>query len=463
MVNYSVSVGVCQFIACFLGIIVCIVEGRVTELDDRFLQARNDGNWLVQFYAPWCGHCKRLAPVWSDVGSSLAKSGSSIRVAKIDCTRYSNVADEFGVRGFPTIKFVRGDKVYTHQGARTKEDIIDFAEKAKGPAVHQLKSRGKFYDARGQHDIFFLYVGSDDTCPIYEKYQRIADDKLISNYFYSAKPTVLPDDIKVDNIPAILVFKDDTHYRYEAPDDVPTKSSILEWIGSESLPAFVKITSSNLHEIAVSGKFLVIGVVDSDVKKNQHRHDRVKTVLERMALHHRDKYHKNFQFCWMDGSDTINNIIMSTMPVPGVLVFDPNTHHYYLPEDTEPSQFTLQSTAVFLTEVKNGSAVAYGGNGILRRIYRLFYEFISSAVSIWLEHPIVTTLIVSIPTLMISFMCYTICTTETYDEDELDEDEMNDGEDYDDDEGDGEEDKRYLTETDQSQSSSEKVQHIKSD
>lgn len=42
-----------------------------------------------QFYAPWCGYCKKLEPVWHDVGVELKTSGSPVRVGKMDATAYS--------------------------------------------------------------------------------------------------------------------------------------------------------------------------------------------------------------------------------------------------------------------------------------------------------------------------------------------------------------------------------------
>lgn len=57
--------------------------------------------FFVQFYAPWCGHCKNLEPIWNQVAQSLVDT--DIRVGKIDCTRFTSVAQEFSVSGFPTI------------------------------------------------------------------------------------------------------------------------------------------------------------------------------------------------------------------------------------------------------------------------------------------------------------------------------------------------------------------------
>lgn len=44
---------------------------------------------VLQFYAPWCGYCKKLEPIWDEVGAELRSSGSPVRVGKMDATAYS--------------------------------------------------------------------------------------------------------------------------------------------------------------------------------------------------------------------------------------------------------------------------------------------------------------------------------------------------------------------------------------
>lgn len=87
-------------------VLVCFVQteaSKVLELSDKFVEVRKDGGqWLVMFYAPWCGHCKRLEPVWNHVAQSLYKT--NIRVGRVDCTRFTAVSSEFSIQGFPTIK-----------------------------------------------------------------------------------------------------------------------------------------------------------------------------------------------------------------------------------------------------------------------------------------------------------------------------------------------------------------------
>ena len=61
-------------------------------------------NILVEFYAPWCGHCKNLAPEWEIAGNTFDEN-DDITIAALDATTAQNLAEKYGVQGYPTIKF----------------------------------------------------------------------------------------------------------------------------------------------------------------------------------------------------------------------------------------------------------------------------------------------------------------------------------------------------------------------
>jgi len=109
--------------------------------------------WMVAFIAPWCGHCKNLLPEWNRAAGKVEGQGAHLGI--VDATVHTDLAGEYGVKSFPTIKIFPGGKnknssmAKDYQGPRTASDIVRAAleevdRSGAPPDIPELTSKQLF-------------------------------------------------------------------------------------------------------------------------------------------------------------------------------------------------------------------------------------------------------------------------------------------------------------------------------
>eukprot|EP00246_Nothoceros_aenigmaticus_P008773 TRINITY_DN237_c0_g1_i1.p1 TRINITY_DN237_c0_g1~~TRINITY_DN237_c0_g1_i1.p1 ORF type:complete len:524 (+),score=127.81 TRINITY_DN237_c0_g1_i1:282-1853(+) len=165
---------------------------------------------VVEFYAPWCGHCKSLAPEYEKAAAVLKNNDPPIVLAKVDGDEEKNkmLLQEQEVRGFPTLKIFRSKGLQSeeYKGPRDAEGIIAYLKKQAGPVSVELKSveEAKAFTASSRVTIVGLFdkFEGDD----YSRY-IIAAEAVRADYVFAHTKDAshFPVDLKA---PAVGLFKD---------------------------------------------------------------------------------------------------------------------------------------------------------------------------------------------------------------------------------------------------------------
>ncbi|XP_071709272.1 protein disulfide-isomerase-like [Rutidosis leptorrhynchoides] len=140
---------------------------------------------VVEFYAPWCGHCKNLAPEYEKAASVLSSHDPAIVLAKVDANAEENkeLAKKYEVQGFPTIKIIRngGEKIQDYKGPREADGIVTYLKKQVGPASNEIKTSEDVATLIDDKKIFIVGIFPKLSGKEFDNFLLLAD-KLRSDY-----------------------------------------------------------------------------------------------------------------------------------------------------------------------------------------------------------------------------------------------------------------------------------------
>uniref|UniRef100_A0A8C2EJ03 protein disulfide-isomerase n=1 Tax=Cyprinus carpio TaxID=7962 RepID=A0A8C2EJ03_CYPCA len=231
-------------------------------------------NILVEFYAPWCGHCKALAPEYAKAAGMLKAESTDIRLAKVDATEESELAQEFGVRGYPTIKFFKGgekENPKEYSAGRQADDIVNWLKKRTGPADVESEDAKVFIKtAEAVDDIPFGIVSND---AVFSKFEVAKDGVVLFKKFDEGRNTFdgeiskenLLNFIKANQLPLVIEFTEQTAPKIFGGE---IKSHILMFVPKTATDFQEKMDQFKKASEGFKGKILFI-FIDSDVADNQ--------------------------------------------------------------------------------------------------------------------------------------------------------------------------------------------------
>jgi len=167
-------------------------EDNVLVLDEKNFEETVKSNKfvLVEFYAPWCGHCKQFAPEYAAAAKQLKNANPPIPLAKVDATVETKLSEEYNVRGYPTIRlFIDGrDQEYT--GGRLEQNIVTWVLKKAGPPAIRLEDIAAAEQFEKDNSLGVLALFADSGTGPNEAFMAAARQLEDVFFAYSASPQV---------------------------------------------------------------------------------------------------------------------------------------------------------------------------------------------------------------------------------------------------------------------------------
>lgn len=243
-------------------------EEVFTADGENFDQFIKDNSFVaVEFYAPWCGHCKALAPEWEKAAQKLkGDTEKPIKLAKVDCTEEKNkaLASKFGVKGFPTIKVFRdhdAEKPTDYEGPRESPGIESYLRKQAGPATSLLKDAAAVKALRTFSDdrdavVIGVFPGGESG-DAFTAFQETASALRSDIEFGHITDASLLPEAKDTKEAAVLLLKPEDGGEVPATTygGALSKKELSAWVEKVSAPALVTLDQSAKNKKALQKVF----------------------------------------------------------------------------------------------------------------------------------------------------------------------------------------------------------------
>jgi len=245
-------------------------KGVLVLEKDTFQTAITDNKHvLVEFYAPWCGHCKSLEPEYIKAAEKLKDLNSEIKLAKVDATEQTELAEENKIRGYPTLKFYRDGKPSDYNGGRTADEIVNWLLKKTGPAAKTIASVAEAKEFAEGAPVVVLGLFKDLESAAAKQYLAAAQEVDDFRFGITADADVLKE-YEVTGDAAVILLKKVDDPKVVLDGEI-TSEAIVKFVKTESLPLVIEFNHESAQKIfggEIKNHLLVfIGKSHADAEK----------------------------------------------------------------------------------------------------------------------------------------------------------------------------------------------------
>lgn len=392
---------------------------------DNFDQVREGTPWFVKFFAPWCGHCKAIAPIWEELATKLE---GKVAVGSVDCTVDGSICSQNKVKGYPTLLFFRGPEPEVYVGPRTVGAMLNFALskyyfKVHSTMPHQLRAEIGSLPV----SLLIIYkpmvVNSSSLEFLTKAIAPVAQPLSLllvpdSDFQHSSK--TLPSlnlsslNSSVDVVVAISrhSLKEQLLYPVDALrplllehfDNYKGVSALQEWISTEKRPPVEELDTSNAQLLLNSEAYILLAVVrdvslasavEKQLADSANSLSRKKGPPLSGGSLARGLGQGQVAFAWINAHNwsgylkRVFDYRVESAPPVAVYVFLPSRERFW-DAFNQTSSFTLDSSVDALYAVQAGKTAPYKSTETTsRQLGMLVVNFVDSIVGVVYNHAII--------------------------------------------------------------------------
>jgi len=312
------------------------VAKLTTENFDSFL--KENPKTLVKFFAPWCGHCKSLAPHYEEASDKLPEG---VRLAEVDATEETALGERFGIRGYPTLKWFDNGADSEYEGGRTTDQIVQWIDIMTSDPITVFET---ISDASEANTGEYLIVSSAKAeSAEYKTFEEVARLNRVLGKFIHITGEYS------DGSPDELCL-------YRKGDITPQKMSmtgteideLVKFLKFEKLPMFGNVNQETFQMYAETGRDF-IWVAGSAEDKSE-----LAPVFEAFAKKYKEKYNVVFMDSIEIEKQVEGMIASSVYPVLAVMN-ERGPGRFILHQE----HFTVEKIEKFLEQVEAGELEPY--------------------------------------------------------------------------------------------------------
>ncbi|KAG6329791.1 hypothetical protein ID866_9299 [Astraeus odoratus] len=369
---------------------------------DRFLA---DGPVFVKFFAPWCGHCKKLAPTWAQLARHMQHK---MNIAEVDCDQHKQLCASQGINGYPTLIFYAHGAKTEYGGSRKYDQLIAFTEQASNPIMQTIDA-SQLEQVVSEKPVVYLllHTSTDDAV--------VSDVAKESQFLFGSPPVYVSSSqdllrkyrIRADAPYAIIAFKDkdarDPTSIFYPPSAQPNLA-LKEWLFANRLPTSLELSRDVFQQVMNAPNKPLVVIVSTPKGMQGFVEERLNDIGRKWRLKTNQgpgvAGRRDVVFTWMDAEQWAKWMKgmygIKTSEEPQVVVADHGSLLYYDRDGSgQPLKMNFVSISSALEAIFKGAATAKHSENMLERFVKSLNSAIVGLESFVVAHPVVVVLCIT--------------------------------------------------------------------